>query len=672
VSARRRIERKEQIVAHAATLATRLISGRATRHVDIGAICAWTTPFALVTYLALRDGGYDPIVRGELGIVAWWIVLIGTLAGVLSSRLGASAWVAIALMGGFTVWTGLTAGWSVSPGDTVSEVGRAAAYLGFLVLALGLQSSARGRHTIGGLTSAVAFITVLAVLSRLHPEWFPVNAQLHVFGTNAARRLSYPLNYWNGLAAFAAMGVPLLITAALTARTLLLRALSAAVLPLSALCIFLTVSRGGVLELSVALAVFVVLVPRRIQAAGTVAVAAAGAAILLIAAGDRPAVLTGLTTAAALHQGSQLLELAIVVCAGVGLLQAAITTAEVHVQAPTWALASGRTATRRWLALGAVIIVAALAAGVPARAIHAWHQFTAPPGAVVAPTDPATVISRLSALNGNGRYQYWLAAEHAAAKDPLTGIGPGTFQYWWAQHATTAGYVVNAHSLYFETLAETGIVGLVLITGLFVIFIGTGVRRSVAPSTPVSSRIRIAGATASLATFATAAALDWVWQLASMAAAAMVLGAVLVAGREQKMPSQRNLRTRAILVAVAVASIIAISVPLAAAVALSDSQSAARSGDLLAAYRDSLTAQRIEPYAVAPRLQEALVLEAANDLSAAAVAARIATENAPTDWQAWLTLARIDARAGALPGALTALRRAESLDPHNSLWDGRA
>jgi hypothetical protein len=658
-------------VENSAVLPRQLASRRIAGRLDIGAICAWAMPFALVTYMALRDGGYDPIVRGEVGVVVWWIILIATLAGILSTRIGAPAWVAVGLMGGFTLWTGLAAGWSVSPGDTMSELGRASAYFGFLVLALGLQCSARARHTIGGLTSALALVTVLAVLSRLHPQWFPANAQLQVFGAHAVRRLSYPLNYWNALAAFAAMGVPLLITVALTARTVLLRAVAAAVLPLSALCMFLTVSRGGVLELGVALVLFFLLIPRRIQALGTIAVAAGGSAILLIAANDRPAALTGLRTAGAIHQGSHLLALAIVVCAGVGLLQAAMSTAEFYVPAPAWALASRRTATVRWLAVAGVILVAAVAAGAPGRAIHAWNQFTAPPGAVLTPTDPATVISRLSALNGNGRYQYWLAAEHAASTDPLTGTGPGTFQYWWAQHATTAGSVVNAHSLYFETLAETGLVGLVLLAGLLIIFIGTGVRRSVAPRTPTSDRIWIAGATASLATFATAAALDWVWQFASMAAAVMVLGAVLVGRRERSVRIQTNVPIRAILAAVSVVAIIAISVPLAATVALNDSQSAARSGDLLAAYRDSLSAERIEPYAVEPRLQEALVLEAGNDLRAAAVAARIATTKAPTDWQTWLTLARIDARAGALRPALRALRRAEFLDPRNTLWDGR-
>jgi cytochrome c-type biogenesis protein CcmH/NrfG len=144
--------------------------------------------------------------------------------------------------------------------------------------------------------------------------------------------------------------------------------------------------------------------------------------------------------------------------------------------------------------------------------------------------------------------------------------------------------------------------------------------------------------------------------------------------RPHPPPPPRPPRPRAqlaILAALSVVGLLAVAVPFADAVALTHSQNAAASGDLVTAYADSLTAERIEPYAVAPRLQEALVLEAAHDLTAAAAAARIATQDATTDWQAWLTLARIDAKRGAVSQALVAFERAEALDPRNTLWQGQ-
>jgi hypothetical protein len=652
------------------------VGRRLAWRLDAAALGAWTLGFAPVMYLALRDGGYDTIVRSEVGLAVWWIVLLGALAGILPARIGRAGWLAIGLLAGFVVWTGIATGWSTSPGDTITELGRDAAYLGFLVLAVSVQGRTAGRHTVYGLAFAFGLVTALAVLSRLHPTWFPANAQVQAFGTHAARRLSYPLNYWNALAAFAAMGVPLLAAVALGARTTVVRALAAAVLPLSVFCIYLTVSRGGVLELGVATVVLVALVPRRLQALGTLLAGAAGGAILVVRAGDTPPLRSGLQTPAALHQGSAALTLAIGVCAGVALLQAAMATAEINLSAPRWALAGRRATARRALAVALVAAIAAVALSLPGRVVHVWNQFTAPAGVVV-PANQSTVFSRLSALNGNGRYQYWQAALHAAGSRPASGVGPGTYPYWWAQHATTDGAVINAHSLYFETLAEAGIVGLTFIAALFILFLGTALKRSVSPRTSHPARIWIAGAAASLATFVVAAAFEWVWQLAALAAAALLLGSVLLSGRDDETPLREQVASpartipRVVLVTASAIALIFISIPLATAVEIERSQNAVIVGDLVSAYRDSLSAERLEPYAVAPRLQEALVLEAAGDLRAAAAAARVATERAPTDWQAWLTLARIDARLGANRAGIVALRRAEVLDPRNSLWEGQ-
>ena len=69
-------------LAHPRRLAARL---------DPPAVAAWTLAFAVVAYLALSNGGYDTIVRSQVGIAVWWIVLLGALAGVLPMRFGAPA-----------------------------------------------------------------------------------------------------------------------------------------------------------------------------------------------------------------------------------------------------------------------------------------------------------------------------------------------------------------------------------------------------------------------------------------------------------------------------------------------------------------------------------------------------------------------------------------------------
>jgi hypothetical protein len=651
-------------------------SRRRSIHIQWPAVSAWTLGFALVTYLALRDGGYDTVVRSEVGIAIWWIILLAALAGSVPLRFGRRGWAAILLLGGFAIWTALASTWSQSPEQSVMEIGREAAYLGFLVIALALQGRAPARHTINGVACAIGLVTVLALLSRLHPQAFPVNVQFRFLGADAGRRLSYPLNYWNALAAFVAIGVPLFVALAIGARTALARSVAAAMLPLSALCIYLTVSRGGVLELGVGIAVFMLLAPRRIDAAVSGLLGIIGSAILVWAAQQRPAIQTGLRNTPALHAGAELLLLTVVVCSGVALLQAAVTLVARNYRRPAWLAPNRRTTTRAALVAGVLALIVAVGVGVPGKLDHVWQQFKAPTGAVV-PTNGSTVIGRLGAINGNGRYQYWVAAGHAFEKHPVGGIGPGTFQFWWAEHATVAGPVLNAHSLYMETLAETGVIGLALLLGLFLLVIVVAIRRALRE--PDSIRLWVAAAAAGFATFMAAAALEWVWQMAAIVAVVMALAAVILAGRDDALPldladraddaaAPAKPRMRAAVVAWALIAVLAISVPLAGTIALRDSQTAANQGNLSAAYNDARVAAKLQPYAASPYLQEALVLELGNRLGPAVRAARIATAKSPTDWKTWLTLARIESEAGQERRAVAALAVARRLNPLGSVF----
>jgi O-Antigen ligase len=648
---------------------------RRTVHVDAPAIAAWSLAFVLVVYLALRGGGYDIVVRSEAGIAVWWIVLLGALAGILPTRLGVRGWIPIALLAGFAAWTGLAIGWSTSAEQSVIELGRVAAYLGVLVLAIALQGRTAARHTVNGLACAIGLVTVLAVLSRLHPQAFPPNQHFQFLGPQSARKLSYPLGYWNALADFAAMGVPLLLAVTVAGRTIAGQAVAAAILPLTAVCVYFTVSRGGVIALGVGIVVFLVLVPRRLEAVATLLVSAAGAAILLRVTSQRPALTSGLITHAAIAQGTDVLWIAIAVCLAVAMLQVAISLAATRLDRPALLAPDRRTTATLALALAVGIVAVGVAASVPGKLAHAWHDFKQPTSG--AGISQNTVFARLEAANGNGRYQFWQSALHAAETHPWRGIGPGTFQFWWAQHATGPGVIRNAHSLYFETLAETGIIGLALLGGMLLWFVAVAVLR--AAREPPGLRVWLAGASASLAVFLFAAAVEWVWQLAAIAATALILGAVIIAGRgdspeERVTPQQQNrglaarLLPRAVLASLALVALGAVLVPLAGQVAIRASQAAVARGNLSAALTDSLEAQRVQPYSSSAHLQEALVLEAAGELGPAAAAARTATADSPTDWTTWLTLARIDARRGATHAALVELHRLRELNPYFSLF----
>src|ERR1044072_1387543 len=127
---------------HTVAMTSKTPPGAPARREAAPALAAWALGFVPVFYLALSGGGYDPIVRGQAGIVVWWIVLLVVLTGVASlAGLDRWAWLAIGLLAAFAVWVGLASGWSESAERSVGELGRVAALLGFF--GLGLLTSRR-------------------------------------------------------------------------------------------------------------------------------------------------------------------------------------------------------------------------------------------------------------------------------------------------------------------------------------------------------------------------------------------------------------------------------------------------------------------------------------------------------------------------------------------------
>ena len=319
-------------------------------------------PFLLIAYLGLRGGGYDEIVRGEVGIAVWWVVLVGAAVGILPvGRISRGGFVAIGLLALFGLWTTFGIGWTESVERTTAEVGRVAALLGIFVLAISIQGSDGLRRMVGGVGAAIALVGGVALLSRLHPAWFPpVESSPNLDAS--ITRLHYPLDYWNGLGAFIAIGIPLLLVAASGARTLIIRALSSAAIPAIALAGFFTVSRGAALEAAIALVVLFALHPRRRGLVLPLFVTAGGSAILMGAASQRDELSDGLGGVAAAQQGDEMLAMTIVVCAGAALLSVALTKAERSHVGPRLNV-SRRGALRATAATIAVAVVAALAAG---------------------------------------------------------------------------------------------------------------------------------------------------------------------------------------------------------------------------------------------------------------------------------------------------------------------
>ena len=637
---------------------------------DWGAIATWLLAALPVVYLSLENGGYDSIPRDQIGIAVWWLLMLGVAAGALPApgrtRVGL---VALGLLFGFACWTALAFIWTESAERTATELARVATYLGIFALSICLVTRRRAaaRHVLAGVTFALALVAAIGVLSRFHLDWFPPNELERLFpGIEIARRLSYPLNYSSAMGALAGMTFPLVLAATGAARTIAVQALAAAAFPIVGLTLYLATSGTGVAVAIVATLTFFALAPDRFPKLLTFLAGAGGAAILAVSVAHRAALARGLPTPAAEHQGTEMIWLSLAVCLAVGLIQAGIGLAGRR-KPPCW-LQVGRKHT--FVATGALVVVAiaiAIATGLPGKASHRWENFTSLTPTRGGGSSPSTAID----FKGNGRYQFWVSAVEANETAPWTGIGPGAFEFWWARRGSFGIFIRDAHSLYFENLAELGIVGLLLIAGFVLLIIGIGTVRSL--RAPPDQRLVLAAVTAGAAGFAMATGLDWVWEIGALPIAFMPIAAVAVCGYSVSETVKRRDRTRLyncavrlLVAAIAIAVLAVIWFPLRGATALEQSQIDAADGDHAAALDQARNAADAQPYAASPFIQQALILEQQHRLSAAAAA----TRKESTNWRTWITLSRMQGERGKVNASIHAYERARALNPKSAMWDG--
>ena len=518
---------------------------------------------------------------------------------------------------------------------------------------------------VDGLAVGIAAVAVLALLDRCFPHVINHGPITSDFKDDP--RLTYPLNYWNGLSIFAGLAFPGLLRIAVAGRTAATRALGLAPLPALAGAIYLTSSRGGTVSAAVGVVAFVALADRRLAAAMASLVMGVGSAAAIAILASRDELVNGpLGSSAALSQGRSAALLIALVCA----LTAAAWLAVARLERPLPSL------SRRWKAVLAGLALVVLAAGVaaanPASRLDSFKKPPPLPGEV----QGSYTNQHLTSAGGNGRWQAWDAAVGEFRAHPITGGGAGSYEAWWARHADISYVTRYAHSLYLQTLGELGLIGGALLLGLIATVGVTAARRWRASR--ARDRGVLAAAIAMLVAWAAAAGIDWVWELPAIGAVGVVLLALLTGPAtaepaEETAPAapagarRRNFIVRAGVGAVSVALIVSLAIPLLARVKIQDSQRAAARGDISAAAADARTARDVQPWAASPYQQLAVVHEQADDLRAARSSIGDALQRDPESWRLWLLRARIEQESGSPLAARQAFDRAVELNPKSPL-----
>jgi O-antigen ligase len=351
-------------------------------------------------------------------------------------------------------------------------------------------------------------------------------------------------------------------------------------------------------------------------------------------------------------------------------LRRPFAAAPVFVLAPTLYFTYSRGA---WLALAAggiaalgltvprmsrrtVLGVAIVVIGAGAIALV---RVGGPGGAVrefshAAPSVKADRSRRLFSLSGSSRAQYWHVAWRDYQHHPWLGSGAGSFQREWLRSRPADLPVLDAHSLYLETLAELGPGGLGLLAALLALPVAAGL---ISRKQPLA-----APAFGGYVAYLVHAAQDWDWELPAVTLAGLgcAVALLILAEREPRPPLHRKARVAgvgaAVLLSLLTLGALAGNQTLAFASASLDADQPAR------AARDARWAKRLVPWSPEPWRLHGEALLSQGDLDGARRDFQSALRKDSSDWDSWVDLALVT-RGGAQRRAAAQAHRLNPLEP---------
>jgi O-antigen ligase len=365
----------------------------------------------------------------------------------------------LGLLLAFTFLTALSVVWSVQPDDSWHDAGRMLAYSGVFGAALALVRLAPERwpSLLGGIALAAVVVCGYAVASKVFPG--------NLAPANAYARLEEPFGYWNALGLAAAMGaICCMWLGSRRAGHALLSALAYPAMGLLLLTLVLAYSRGALAAFLVGLVLWFCLVPLRLRGAAVLIVGAIGAGVVAVwdfskhALSSENVPLAQRTTAG--HQLGALVIAMLVLLTLAGIAVGFVTAR----RAPS--LVSRRRAGAILLSLIVIAILAFAGAlahshrGFTGSISHAFDALTNPNA-----KPPPNTPGRLTAV-ASVRARYWKEALQVFSAHPALGSGAEGYATAHLRYRHETLNVRHAHGYVVQTLADLGVVGLVLTLAL--------------------------------------------------------------------------------------------------------------------------------------------------------------------------------------------------------------
>jgi len=348
----------------------------------------------------------------------------------------------------------LSASWAESSDAAFVEAHRWALYAALFTLALYLARGPRAAHLLVGAASVGVVIAGLVTAGRL------VGEETVLFFNG---RLSEPLGYVNGNAAFFALGIYPTLIAAERARSAGLRALAAGSAALLLCLVFLVQSRGATFGLIAGAVVIMAAFPGRLRRAWLLVVVGVSVAVV---SPTLVGVNGGLVGPLQLPPAGRVGEVGWATVSAAVLAGVLWLTAEL-IYARVGLLPTGVARVRQaGVALAVVVTLASLgvavaeAPAISAWAQRQWHAFN---------TDKVLGPSSARLFSGAGnRYDYWRVALSEFRAHPGVGLGAGNYETDYLRQRHTAEDIRQPHSIELQAMAELGILGAVAL-GLFMV-----------------------------------------------------------------------------------------------------------------------------------------------------------------------------------------------------------
>ena len=583
-------------------------------------------------------------------VVAGSGIALGFWGSIAWPRLDRTGIAFVLFLAAFVLWTGLTVLWSITPDSSWAYFNRGLIYLAFAVLGLLLGAALPRAVPVvaAGLTILIAGVIAWALAGKVVPDLFPDGARI--------ARLREPIGYWNGLALFAAMALPLGLWIAVSRQhTRLLRTAAVIVLFAATITLLLSYSRGGVVVALAVVAVYLATLPQRLEAIAALVLSVPAATAVAAWAFSQPGLVDDRQPYDdRLRAGLAFGTLLVVVGGAVGAGASLVLQREERWRPRfRWELSAARVTAGGAAAL--VVAVLAASGGHPVDWVRdGVREFANPVSA--AGSEPG----RLGSFSSNSRWTWWEEAWTLFEDEPIAGTGAASFAVARRPIRSNTTFATEPHNIALQFLAETGLVG-------FLLFAGAAAAATFGVVTAVRRLDGAEAAGSALAVVPLAyllhALVDYDWDFVALTGPVLlVLGVMLAAGQE----SYRRVRAplwAAGAALFAAAAIVSLAIPWLAARDVDDAYGAIERRQPGKAVDEARRAQMLNPLSIEPLLALAAAEEARGDLRAAWERNVEAVELQPHNWRSWYELGRFELDIGRREAGIRHLRRSRELDP---------